>query len=217
MDALLVDDSPTMLLRLRRLLEQEHGVSVTALTSPGDALIKAQMQAFDLILVDHHMPEMDGTAFVQHLRAIPHYAQVPIVMITSDVCDAVRLAALEAGASDFLDKRAKGIELSVRLRNQIKLAAAVRRRSHLAGCVLQPDYCRSAWPRAGVLPPPLSRSPPARRWQGRRAGWHPAQERRPDGRRVCGGAHPYQNWTAHPGRECLGVDPARSRDRGSPP
>jgi putative two-component system response regulator len=48
-------------------------------------------------------------------------------MNTSDVCDAVKLAALEAGATDFLDKRAKGVELGVRLRNQIKLAGAVRR------------------------------------------------------------------------------------------
>lgn len=127
MDALLVDDSSTMLLRLRLLLEQEHGVSVTAFTKPGAALIEAQMRAFDLILVDHHMPDMDGTTFIQHLRAIPHYAQVPIVMITSDLTDAVRLAALEAGATDFLDKGANGVELSVRLRNQIKLAAAVRR------------------------------------------------------------------------------------------
>ena len=127
MDALLVDDSPTMLLRFRRLLEKEHEVSVTALTSPSAALVKAQSQAFDLILVDHHMPEMDGTSMVQRLRTIPHYAQVPIIMITSDVSDAVRLAALEAGATDFLDKRTTGIELNVRLRNQIKLAAAVRR------------------------------------------------------------------------------------------
>jgi putative two-component system response regulator len=89
--------------------------------------MEAQTRAFDLILVDHHMPEMDGTTFIQRMRAIPHYAQVPIIMVTSDVTDAVRLAALEAGASDFLDKRLKGIELSVRLRNQINLAAAIRR------------------------------------------------------------------------------------------
>ncbi len=127
MDALLVDDSQTMLLRLQRLLEQEHGVAVTARTSPSIALIEAQTRAFDLILVDHHMPEMDGTSFIRRMRAIPHYAQVPIIMVTSDVTDAVRLAALKAGASDFLDKRLMGIELSVRLRNQIKLAAAIRR------------------------------------------------------------------------------------------
>jgi putative two-component system response regulator len=116
-----------MLLRLKYLLEQEHGACVTALTSPDQALIEAQTRAFDLILVDHHMPVMDGTTFIRRMRAIPHYAQVPIVMVTSDVTDAVRLAALEAGASDFLDKRLKGLELSVRLRNQVRLAAAVRR------------------------------------------------------------------------------------------
>jgi len=126
-DALLVDDSQTMLLRLQRLLQQEHGVYVTAVTSANLALVEAQTRAYDLILVDYHMPEMDGTTLIQRMRAIPHYEQVPIVMVTSDVTDVVRLSALEAGASDFLDKRLKGVELSVRLRNQIKLAAAVRR------------------------------------------------------------------------------------------
>jgi len=132
-DALVVDDSQTMLLRFQRLLEQEHGVNVTALTNPNVALVEAQTRAFDFILVDHHMPEMDGTTFIQRMRAIPHYAQVPIVMVTSDMTDAIRLAALEAGASDFLDKRKKGIEMSVRLRNQIQLAAAIRRLDNQAG------------------------------------------------------------------------------------
>jgi len=126
-DVLIVDDSRAMLMSLRTMLEKEHKINVTALTNPSSALIEAQVRAFDLILVDHHMPEMDGTTFIQRMRAMPHYAQVPIIMVTSDVNDAVRLAALEAGASDFLDKSKKGIEMSVRLRNQIQLAAAVRR------------------------------------------------------------------------------------------
>lgn len=127
MDALLVDDSPTMLLRLRLLIEAEPDVAVAALCEPTAALMEAQTRAFDLILVDYHMPEMDGITFIRQMRAVPHYAQVPIVMITSDVSDAARLAALDAGATDFLDKRSNGVELSVRLRNQISLARAVRR------------------------------------------------------------------------------------------
>jgi putative two-component system response regulator len=127
MDVLLVDDSKTMLLRLRQLLEGEHAATVVAHDDPLAALVEGQMRAFDLVLVDQNMPEMDGITLIRELRAIAHYAQVPIAMITADASDEVRMAALEAGATDFLDKRAKGVELSVRLRNLVRLAHAVRR------------------------------------------------------------------------------------------
>lgn len=127
MDALLVDDSSTVLMRFQLLLERQHGVNVAAFTHPGAALLRAQMQAFDLVLVDQHMPGMDGTEFIRRLCEIPHYAQVPVVMITSDTSERVKLAALEAGATDFLDKQTDGTEFHVRLRNQIRLAAAMRR------------------------------------------------------------------------------------------
>ncbi|MBE7244756.1 MAG: response regulator, partial [Actinomycetospora chiangmaiensis] len=93
MDALLIDDSATMRLRLRRLLEAEPGVSVTDHAELATALVEAQMRAFDLVLVDCHTRARDGIAFIRCLRTIPHYAQVPIVMITDDSADAVRLAA----------------------------------------------------------------------------------------------------------------------------
>ncbi|KNY20068.1 HD domain-containing phosphohydrolase [Methylobacterium sp. ARG-1] len=127
MDALLVDDSATMRLRLRQMLEAKPDVSVTDYADPAAALVEAQMRAFDLVLVDYYMPTMDGIAFIQQMRTIPHYAQVPIAMVTSDISDAVRLAALEAGATDFLDKSMRGVEQTVRLRNLIRLAKAVRR------------------------------------------------------------------------------------------
>ncbi|MGH1589986.1 HD domain-containing phosphohydrolase [Methylobacterium phyllosphaerae] len=113
--------------RLRRLLEAKPDVSVTDHSETAAALVEAQMHAFDLVLVDCHKPAMDGIAFIRCLRTIPHYAQVPIVMVTSDISDAARLAALEAGATDFLDKAMRGVELTVRLRNVIRLAKAARR------------------------------------------------------------------------------------------
>jgi putative two-component system response regulator len=127
MDALLIDDSATMRLRMRKLLEAKPDVTVTDHADPEAALVEAQMRAFDLVLVDCHMPAMDGITFIRRMRTIRHYAQVPVVMVTNDISDAVRLAALEAGATDFLDKSMQGIELTVRLRNMIRLAKAVRR------------------------------------------------------------------------------------------
>ena len=74
MDVLLVDDSTTMLLRLRQLLEGEHAATVVAHNDPLAALVEGQMQAFDLVLVDQNMPEMEGITLIRELRAIGHYA-----------------------------------------------------------------------------------------------------------------------------------------------
>lgn len=126
-DVLIIDDSETKQPRLRRLLEQEPGVTASTCGNPVVALMEARTCAFDLVLVDQHMPAMDGTTFIRELRAMPHYAQVPIVMVNADACDLVRSQALNAGATDFLDKRITGVEWDVRLRNLVRLAGAVRR------------------------------------------------------------------------------------------
>jgi putative two-component system response regulator len=127
MDVLVIDDSQAVLAQMKRLLEQDRQAVTSIFRNPLLALDEARMRAFDLVLVDYHMPEMDGVAVIRQLRRIAHYAQVPIVMITSEVSDAVRLAALDAGATDFLDKRTGRVELQVRLRNLVRLATAVRR------------------------------------------------------------------------------------------
>jgi putative two-component system response regulator len=127
MDILVIDDSRTVLTRLKRLVEHDGQATAAIFENPLAALDEARMRAFDLVLVDYNMPEMDGIAVIRQLRGIEHYAQVPIVMVTSEVSDRVRLAALDAGATDFVDKRIGRIELKVRLRNLVRLAGAVRR------------------------------------------------------------------------------------------
>jgi putative two-component system response regulator len=127
MDALLIEDCAAQRLRLRRLLEAKPDVSVTACADPASALVEAQTRAFDLVMVACRMPAMDGIALIRCMRTIPHYAQVPMVMVTDALSDSARLAALEAGATDFLDTSVRGLELTVRLRNMIRLAKAVRR------------------------------------------------------------------------------------------
>ncbi|MFH6783783.1 HD-GYP domain-containing protein [Methylobacterium sp. MA0201] len=127
MDILVIDDSRTVLTRLKRLVEHDGQATAAIFENPLAALDEARMRAFDLVLVDYNMPDMDGIAVIRQLRGIEHYAQVPIVMITSEVSNRVRLAALDAGATDFVDKRVGRIELKVRLRNLVRLAGAVRR------------------------------------------------------------------------------------------
>jgi putative two-component system response regulator len=125
--ALLVDDSRSVLNFLRRLIEADGNVQATAFTNPVQAMAAATAREYDIVLVDYEMPEMDGITFIRKLRSLPKFADIPIVMITSIETDEVRMKALEAGATDFLSKRPQALEISVRLRNLVRLGLAVRK------------------------------------------------------------------------------------------
>ena len=101
-------------------------MQAAAFLDPLEALDAARERDFDIVLVDYEMPNIDGISFIRELRRFPSYIDVPIVMITSIEADDIRIRALEAGATDFLPKRPQATELSVRLRNLIKLGTAVR-------------------------------------------------------------------------------------------
>lgn len=125
--ALLVDDSRSVLDLLKHLVEADGSVQATAFLDPLEALTAAYGVDFDIVLVDYDMPRMNGISFIHELRSLPKFADIPIVMITSIQTDQVRLKALEAGATDFLTKRPQIMEMSIRLRNLIKLGFAVRK------------------------------------------------------------------------------------------
>ncbi|MBV8926751.1 MAG: response regulator [Bradyrhizobium sp.] len=130
--ALLVDDSRSALDFLKRHVEADGTVQVTAFTDPLRAVASAMQREYDIVLVDFEMPKMDGISFIRELRAFPKFAEIPFVMITSIESDDVRMKALQAGATDFLPKRLQSLEMQVRLRNLIRLAVAVRKLSDRA-------------------------------------------------------------------------------------
>ncbi|MBR0859021.1 HD domain-containing phosphohydrolase [Bradyrhizobium liaoningense] len=134
--ALLVDDSRSVLNFLKRHIEAEGLVEATTFLDPVEALACARERVFDLVLVDYEMPHMDGISFIRVFRTFPGCADIPIAMITSRQTDDVKMEALQAGATDFLPKQPQSVEMTVRLRNLIHLGAAVRklndRAAHLA-------------------------------------------------------------------------------------
>jgi two-component system, response regulator RpfG len=125
--ALLVDDSRSVLNFLKQLIEADGNVQATAFTDPVQALAAAMEHEYDIVLVDYEMPGIDGITFIRKLRSRPNFADIPIVMITSIETDEIRMRALEAGATDFLSKRPQALEIRVRLRNLVKLGLAVRK------------------------------------------------------------------------------------------
>jgi two-component system CheB/CheR fusion protein len=100
---LLVDDSPDVLETMGMLLELE-GATVTSAPSGAAALTVAAGQAFDLIISDIAMPEMDGLQLIKKLREMPPLADVPAVALTGYGGTAIISSVRTAGFSDYLCK-----------------------------------------------------------------------------------------------------------------
>lgn len=112
---LLVDDEPLARARLRTLLSdcREPGAVVAAeADNAADALAHAQHGAFDVVLLDIHMPGADGLHLADKLRQVPHPPLV--IFVTAHAEHAV--AAFEIDAVDYLTKPVRLERLQAALR-----------------------------------------------------------------------------------------------------
>ena len=124
MRILIVDDSPSTLMLLKSIAERLDDVSVDACSRPLAALDMLHTAAYDLILVDYVMPQMNGSELIRAIRQLEDYRGVPIVMVTSEADRQVRLDAISAGAADFLNKPVDPVEFRARLTNLLALRRA---------------------------------------------------------------------------------------------
>lgn len=118
---LIVDDSRSSLAFIGHVIGALEDVEIAACLRPTEALALAATTQFDLVLVDHVMPEMDGIEVTRRLRAQEAYRLVPVVMVTSDNAPALRVRAIAAGATDFVNKPFDSTELQARIRNLLAL------------------------------------------------------------------------------------------------
>ncbi len=117
---LIVDDESLNRRLLQALLGPEGYVTCTA-ASGKEALAAIADNPPDLILLDVMMPGLDGRQVARVLKADPATSKIPIIMVTAQTDREARLAALDAGAEDFLSKPVDRAELWLRVRNLLRL------------------------------------------------------------------------------------------------
>jgi len=101
---LAVDDSPTMRRIIINTLKRAGFSDVDEATDGKDALAKMQVDDFDFIITDWNMPEMDGLAFVNSVRAEDKYKALPILMVTTRCVKDDIVQAMKAGVNSYIVK-----------------------------------------------------------------------------------------------------------------
>src|SRR5687768_16560990 len=93
---LLVEDSPTQAERLRAFLTAE-GVDVVHVESAEAALEVLNSGGIDVVVLDYHLPGMDGRDFCREIRMNVNTRAIPVLMLTVEGGDAAQLLALDSG------------------------------------------------------------------------------------------------------------------------
>ena len=110
--ALVIDDEPQIRKLLRLILEDEH-YRVLESESGRQGLADIAQRCPDVVLLDLGLPDMDGLAVLEQLR---QWTKVPVLILTVRDRPVDKVAALDAGADDYVTKPFEDTELLARLR-----------------------------------------------------------------------------------------------------
>ncbi|MBL8484452.1 MAG: response regulator, partial [Rhodocyclaceae bacterium] len=116
---LVVDDERRIRQVLRATLEAQ-GYRVAEAETGARALVEAAAHKPDLLLLDLGLPDMDGVAVIAKLRA---WSALPVVVLSARTQEEQKIAALDAGADDYVSKPFAAGELLARLRVALRHAA----------------------------------------------------------------------------------------------
>jgi two-component system, OmpR family, response regulator len=116
---LVVDDDTRLYELLASYLDQ-NGVSPAHASSGRRALDLLEREAFDAVLLDVMMPEMDGLGVLSRVRA--RWPSLPVIMLTAKGDETDRVVGLELGADDYLAKPFSPRELLARLKAVLRRA-----------------------------------------------------------------------------------------------
>lgn len=118
---LIVDDKRPNVVLLERLLAHSGCDCVVSTTDPREVPDLFVRRSPDIVLLDLHMPHLDGYALLERLTPlIGEDDLVPLLVLTADATRAAKERALTLGAHDFITKPFDHSEVLLRIRNQLR-------------------------------------------------------------------------------------------------
>ena len=118
---LVVDDEDANLELLEACLTDDGYVNIKCTRDPTQVVELYRSLQPDLLLLDLHMPKLDGFGVLEQLRELtPEDEYLPVLVLTADVTQATKQRALSGGAHDFLTKPLEITEVLLRIRNLLQ-------------------------------------------------------------------------------------------------
>jgi two-component system, OmpR family, alkaline phosphatase synthesis response regulator PhoP len=116
---LVVDDEEDILDLISSNLQRE-GFEVIQARTGEDALDLIKTNTPDLIVLDVMLPGMQGLDVCRHIRAVPDYSEIPILILSAEGTEVDRILGLEMGADDYMTKPFSVRELISRIRAALR-------------------------------------------------------------------------------------------------
>jgi EAL domain-containing protein (putative c-di-GMP-specific phosphodiesterase class I)/DNA-binding NarL/FixJ family response regulator len=151
MSVLIVDDNASNIALLKELIRQEGLQRVQTETDSRKVVDRLRECRPDLVLLDLHMPHVDGLQVLAQIKAYAAGDYLPVLVLTADTTTGARDQALSHGAQDFLTKPFDAVETTLRIAN-----------------LLETRELHANLRRAGVVPAPAEPEPPPDPEQTRR-------------------------------------------------
>ena len=117
---LIIDDHQANVDVLKRILRTAGFVNVNSTTDPAVGVTLVNTWAPDLVLLDLHMPKLDGFTVLDSIRPHLGIGYLPVVMLTADSSSDTRRRALASGVKDFLLKPFDATEVVLRIQNLLE-------------------------------------------------------------------------------------------------
>jgi PAS domain S-box-containing protein len=110
-----VEDNETNVVLMRGMLAQRPQIELTVSRMGLDALADLRQRRPDLLLLDMHLPDIDGLDLLRHLKADSGTAAIPVIVLSADATPGRIERAMQAGAADYLPKPLSLQELLARV------------------------------------------------------------------------------------------------------